>query len=45
MKGYGTRSSTIIFVDYENRVSFYEITYNEKKEIIGNQAFELQLKS
>ena len=45
MKGYGTRSSTVMFVDYENRVSFYEVTYNEKKEIIGNQAFDLQLKS
>ena len=45
MKGYGTRCSTVIFVDRTNKVSFFEVIYNEKKQIIGKKSYKLQLKS
>jgi uncharacterized protein with NRDE domain len=35
-KKYGTRATTIITIDYQNNINFTEISYNNKKEIIGN---------
>ena len=45
MKGYGTRCSTIIMINYSNELSFLEVSYNEEKQLIGEKKFNLQLKS
>lgn len=44
MKRYGTRCSTIILVDKTNKVSFLEITYNERAQAISEKTYEFQLK-
>jgi len=44
MNGYGTRCSTAILVDYNNSVTFHEVTYNEKKEVIDTNELHFQLK-
>lgn len=45
MKGYGTRCSTVLFVDTSNELSFLEVTYNEHKQIISEKKYKLQLMS
>lgn len=35
---YGTRATTILTVDYENKIKFTEVSYNNKKEIISYTA-------
>ena len=44
MNGYGTRCSSAVLVDYNNSVSFHEVTYSEKKEVIYTNKLQLQLK-
>lgn len=44
MKGYGTRCSTVILVNYDNELSFLEVSYNEQKQVIGEKKYNLQLK-
>ena len=38
--GYGTRSSTVILVDYENRVSFHERVYDPETSRMSFQHFQ-----
>ena len=38
---YGTRSSTVILLDLDNRLIFQERTYNERQEIAGTASFEI----
>ena len=46
MKGYGTRCSTAILIDYKGNVSFTEISYDENKEVFEqknhNMTFSIQ---
>lgn len=44
MKGYGTRCSTVVFVDTSNDLSFLEVSYNEHKEVISENKYTLQLR-
>lgn len=43
MKGYGTRCSTVILIDKSNNLKFLEVSYNEYKEVIGENMYEVQL--
>ncbi len=43
MKGYGTRCSTALIIDYNNNVNFLEVSYNDKKEVIGKKQFKFQI--
>lgn len=43
MNGYGTRCSTIILVDKENNISFLEVSYNEKKQVIDYKKYNFEL--
>lgn len=38
--GYGTRSSTVIMVDYNNHVSFHERTFQPGKKEFSHQTFQ-----
>ncbi len=40
MKGYGTRCSTALIIDYNNNVSFLEISYDDNKEVINEKQFK-----
>ena len=40
-KGYGTRSSTVVLVDRENRITFYERTFDGSRRAIGTVEFRL----
>ncbi len=44
MKGYGTRCSTALLVDHENRAILHEVTYNEKGDKISEKTLAMQLK-
>jgi len=44
MKGYGTRCSTAMLVNNDNELSFLEVTYNEKREVISEKQYDLMLK-
>jgi uncharacterized protein with NRDE domain len=41
--GYGTRSSTVIFVDYDNHVSFHERVYDPLTSGFSYQTFEYSI--
>lgn len=43
MKGYGTRCSTAILVSNNYDVTFKEVSYDEKMEIISEKEFDIQL--
>ncbi|MCG8305835.1 MAG: NRDE family protein [Cytophagales bacterium] len=45
MKGYGTRCSTALLLDYDHMLSFREVSYNENKEVISEKNFSFELKS
>lgn len=36
---YGTRSSTIVIIDRDNRLTFRELTWNERQEVAGTASF------
>jgi uncharacterized protein with NRDE domain len=38
--GYGTRSSTVVLVDYNNRVTFHERVYRAVDSVYSDQSFE-----
>ena len=40
-KGYGTRSSTVVLVDRENRITFYERTFDGSRRVTGTVEFRL----
>jgi uncharacterized protein with NRDE domain len=44
MNGYGTRCSTALLIDQNDQVSFLEVTYNEKAEVINRSEIAIQLK-
>lgn len=44
MNGYGTRCSTALLIDQNDQVSFLEVTYNEKAEVINRSEITMQLK-
>lgn len=45
MKGYGTRCSTAMLLDYDNRLSFKEVSYNDKTEVISEKQYKFKLKA
>lgn len=38
---YGTRSSTVVLVDRDNRLTFLERTFNDRQEIVGTASFTI----
>lgn len=44
MKGYGTRCSTALLINYNNEVDFLEVSYNEQMKLINEARFRVQLK-
>jgi len=40
---YGTRSSTVVLIDKENRVTFLDRTFNGHPEPVSTSEFELSL--
>ncbi|MDZ7605540.1 MAG: NRDE family protein [Cyclobacteriaceae bacterium] len=45
MKGYGTRCSTAIRLDYDNNLEFLEVSYDESAHPTSTKRYELQLNS
>lgn len=43
LPGYGTRCTTILLIDRQNRVTFHEKTFNEKGGIINQIAFTFHM--
>ena len=43
MKGYGTRSSTVILMDYNGDIMFHEVSYNENREIANIAQYQLHI--
>ena len=41
--GYGTRSSTIVIINRDGRLTFMERTWNERQEIAGTASFTISL--
>lgn len=44
-EGYGTRSSTILTVDQNQRLSWYEHTFNDNKQVINTQYFHFNIEN
>ena len=40
---YGTRSSTIVIIDRDDRLTFMERTWNERQEVAGTASFNISL--
>jgi len=45
IKGYGTRCSTVVLVDTDNKLSFLEVTYDANKQVIDEKKYNLKLRS
>lgn len=45
LKGYGTRCSTALLLDYNNELSFMEVSYNENTEPVSEKYYTFKLKS
>lgn len=43
LEGYGTRCSTVILVDHSNNVTFLEVSFNEKQEVMKEKKYSFQL--
>jgi len=43
MKGYGTRCSTAIRLDYDNNLEFLEVSYDESAHPTSSKRYEIQL--
>lgn len=39
---YGTRSSTVVLIDRDNRLTFLERTFDDRQEIVGTAAFTIE---
>jgi len=44
MNGYGTRCTTAILVDRNNDLTFHEVTYDEKRQPIGEKRYTMKIK-
>jgi len=42
-EGYGTRSSTVLLVDKNQHLHWYERTYNSQAECVGEKRFDFQI--
>ena len=45
MIGYGTRCSTAILIDRNNVLSFHEVTYDEKRQIVSEKIYNIMIES